>query len=158
MHNDYPLAPENVKVGKVSKLISNLNDKEKYTLHYKKLKFYESQGLEITKIHRGVTFEESDWMAPYIELNTNLRMKAENEFEKDFFKLMNNVVYGKTMENVRNRVDIRLVTSKEEAKKLTYKPNFSHFTIYHKRLAAVHMLRKKVVLSKPTYVGFTVLE
>ena len=72
LHNDYPLAPENVKVGRVSKLIPNLNDKERLLLHHEILKFYLDQGLELTKIHRGVTFEKSNWMEPYIMLNTNL--------------------------------------------------------------------------------------
>ena len=81
LHNDYPLAPENVKVGKVSKLMPNLNDKERYTIHHENLKFYLDKGLELTKIHRGVTFEESNWMESYIMLNTKLRAQATNEFE-----------------------------------------------------------------------------
>ena len=85
LHNDFPLAPENVKVGKVSKLIPNLHNKERYTLHHENLKFYLNQALELTKIHRGVTFEESNWMEPYIMLNTYLRAQATNEFEKNFF-------------------------------------------------------------------------
>ena len=91
-------------------------------------------------------------------LNTNLRAKATNEFEKNFFKLMNNAVYGKTLKNVRNHVDIKLVTRKKEAKKWICKPNFSRFTIYNKHFAAIHMKRKKVVQNKPRYVGITVLE
>ena len=131
LHNDYPLAPENGKVGRVSKLIPNLNDKERYTLHHENLKFYLDQGLELTKIHTGVTFVESNWMEPYIMFNTNLTAQASNKFDKNFFKLMINSVCGKTMEDVRNKVDIELMMSKEEAKKWTCKPNFSRFTIYH---------------------------
>ena len=111
LHNDYPLAPEQVKVNKVIKLIPNLNDKEKYVLHSEILKLYESLGLEMGKIHRVLRFEESDWLKQYIEMNTTLRAKAKNEFMKNLFKLMNNSVFGKTMENIDKRVDIRLVTN-----------------------------------------------
>ena len=101
LHNDYPLAPERIVVNKVEKLIPNLNNKVKYVVHRETLKLYQSLGLKVTKIHRGITFEESAWLKPYIELNTNLRAKGNNDFEKDFFKLMNNSVFGKTMENIR---------------------------------------------------------
>ncbi|XP_065679086.1 uncharacterized protein LOC136093770 [Hydra vulgaris] len=106
LHNDYPLAPERLKVDKVDKLIPNLNHKENYIIHYENLKLYERLGMKLTKIHRGIKFEESAWLSKYIELNTDLRTKATNDFEKDFFKLMSNSVFGKTMENIENRVDV----------------------------------------------------
>src|SRR6218665_1348594 len=89
LHNDYPLAPESITLANsdVAKLIPNLNDKKKYVLHYENLKLYESLGLNIIKIHRGIKFEESAWLKKYIDLNTDLRTRATNEFEKDFFKL-----------------------------------------------------------------------
>ena len=119
LHSDYPLAPEQIKVNKVSKLIPNLGDKEKYVVHYKNLKQYLSLGLKLTKIHRGIKFEESLWLEKYIALNTELRTADRNDFEKDFFKLMNNSVFGMTMENIRNRVDIKLVNNKKQAEKLS---------------------------------------
>ena len=122
LHNDYPLAPERVKVNGVDKLIPNLNNKTKYIVHHEALKHYLTLGLKLTKVHRGITFNESAWLKPYINFNTRLRAKAENDFEKDFFKLMNNSVFGKTMENIRNRVDIRLVTKESQARKLISKP------------------------------------
>ena len=107
LHNDYPLAPEQIEVNKVKKLIPNLGDKKKYVIHYENLKQYLNLGLKLTHIHRGIKFEESPWLKKYIALNTDLRTKAKHDFEKDFFKLMNNSIFGKTMENIRNRVDIK---------------------------------------------------
>ena len=158
LHNDYPLAPERLVLGKVEKLVPNLNDKTKYVLHYENLKLYESLGLKITKIHRGIKFEESPWLKKYIDLNTDLRSKANNEFEKDFFKLMNNSVFGKTMENIRNRVDIRLVNSEAKAKKLAAKPNFKHCNIFDENLVAIHMKKTKLVFNKPVYLGMCILD
>ena len=91
-HNDYPLAPETVTVNTVEKLIPNLRNKKKYVVHYENLKLYERLGLKITKIHRGINFEERAWLKEYIDLNTELRTKEKNKFEKDFFKLMNNFI------------------------------------------------------------------
>ena len=158
LHNDYPLAPERLTVNKVEKLIPNLNDKTKYVIHHETLKLYLSLGLKLTKIHRGITFEESAWLKPYIDLNTNLRAKATNDFEKDFFKLMNNSVFGKTMENIRNRVDIRLVTRESQAKKLTCKPNYQHHTIFCENLTAVHMKKVSLKFNKPVYLGMSILD
>ena len=158
LHNDYPLAPERLVLGKVEKLVPNLNDKIKYVIHYENLKLYESLGLKITKIHRGIKFEESPWLKKYIDLNTDLRSKANNEFEKDFFKLMNNSVFGKTMENIRNRVDIRLVNSEAKAKKLAAKPNFKHCNIFDENLVAIHMKKTKLVFNKPVYQGMCILD
>ena len=126
LHNDYPLAPEQIKMNKVEKLIPNLWNKKNYVIHYENLKQYLNLGLKLTHIHRGIKFKESQWLKKYIALNTDLRTKAKNEFEKDFFKLMNNSVFGKTMENIRNRSVIKLVTDKIKAEKLTVKPNFKH--------------------------------
>ena len=158
LHNDYPLAPERLVLGKVEKLVPNLNDKIKYVIHYENLKLYESLGLKITKIHRGIKFEESTWLKQYIDLNTDLRSKANNEFEKDFFKLMNNSVFGKTMENIRNRVDIRLVNSEKKAMKLAAKPNFKHCNIFDENLVAIHMKKTKLVFNKPVYLGMCILD
>ena len=96
LHNDYPLALERIKIGNVVTLIPNLNNKTNYVVHYENLKLYESLGLKITKIHRGIKFKESAWLEEYINLNTKLRIEAKqsgNNFEVDFFKLMNNSVW-----------------------------------------------------------------
>jgi hypothetical protein len=121
LHNDYPLAPESLKIDVVKKLIPNLYNKHDYVVYYENLKLYESLGLKITKIHRGLQFEESAWLKKYIDLNTSLRTNAANDFEQDFFKLMNNSVFGKTIENIENRVDVRLVC--EEKNQLNLQPS-----------------------------------
>ena len=140
-HNEYPLAPERLLVGKVEKLVPNLNDKTKYVLHHENLKMYLRMGLELTKIRRGITFEESCFMKSYIDLNTNMRTKGTTDFEKVFYKLMNNSVFGKTMENVRNRVNVKLVTNEKALNKLVKKPNYKRVSEFDENLVAVHMER-----------------
>ena len=158
LHNEYPLAAERLTIGKVEKLVPNLNDKSNYVIHHETLKLYLSLGLKITKIHKGMTFNESPWLAEYIEMNTALRTKATSNFEKDFFKLANNSVFGKTMENVRNRVDIRLVNDSEKLLKLASKPNFQSCTIFSEDLVAIQMKRTELVLNKPIYLGMSILD
>jgi len=160
LHNEYPLAPERMIVNKVEKLIPNLNDKKKYVLHHKFLKQYLDLNLKLTTINRGISFDEKAWLKPYIVLNTNLRSTAQNEFEKDFFKLMNNSVFGKTMENIRNRVNMRLVNNQKSLKKKknTAKPNFEHCTVFDENLVAVHMKEAELVFNKPVYLGMSNLD
>jgi hypothetical protein len=93
----------------------------------------------------------------YIDFNTTIRTKATNNFEKDFFKLMNNSVFGKTMQNIRNRVDIKLCSDEEKAEKLIAKPTFESLTIFTENLVAIHMKRTKIVFNKPIYIGMSIL-
>ncbi len=158
LHNEYPLAPERLWIDKVEKLVPNLNDKTKYVLHHKNLKMYLEMGLKLTKIHRGITFEESCFMKSYIDLNTDMRTKGTTDFEKDFYKLMNNSVFGKTMENVRNRVNVKLVTDKEALNKLVKKPNFKRVNEFDENLVAVHMEKATVKLYKPIYLKISILD
>ncbi|XP_022784275.1 uncharacterized protein LOC111324871 [Stylophora pistillata] len=156
--NHYPLAPENLLVNKVKKLLCTFYGKKKYIIHHETLKLYKSLGIKIGKIHRVIRFEESPWMKKYIDLNTSLRAKADNDFEKDFFKRMNNSVYGKTMEIIRKRVDIRLVNSEGKAKKLANKVNFKHCTIFSENLCAFHMGKTQIYFNKPVYLGMCILD
>ena len=158
LHNDLPLAPESLEVNKVPKLIPNLRDKKKYVMHYRNLKQYLQLGLILKKIHRILEFEQSPWMKPYIDLNTEKRKKAQDEFSKDFYKLMNNSVFGKTMENVRERVDIKLVQTKAELLKLTSKPTLKTITRFSDNLIACHMKRVRLKFDKPIYIGMAVLD
>ena len=114
--------------------------------------------MELKRIHRGIRFHTEPWMKSYIEKNTSLRMKAKNAFEKDFFKLMNNSVFGKTLENIRKRSNIRLLNSEEKARKMVCRPNFRHLNIFSENLAAVHLQKTKLVFDKPVYVGASILD
>ena len=160
LHNDYPFCPERVECKNgVEKLIPNLRDKTKYVIHYKNLIQCLKAGLKLKKIHEGIKFIESEWMKPYIEMNTNLRTKAKNNFEKDFYKLMNNSVFGKTMENIRNRVNVKLVNTEEKLKKLVAKPNLkSPPKIFSENLISVHLKKTSLEMNKPVYLGMCILD
>ena len=160
LHNDYPFCPERVKCkNRVEKLIPNLRNKTKYVIHYKNLIQCLKAGLKLKKIHDGIKFIESEWMKPYIEMNTNLRTQAKNNFEKDFYKLMNNSVFGKTMENIRNRVNVKLVNTEEKLKKLVAKPNLkSPPKIFSENLVSVHLKKTSLTMNKPVYLGMCILD
>lgn len=95
--------------------------------------------MKLTKVHRVLSFQQSSWLKSYIDFNTEKRKQASNDFEKDFFKLMNNSVFGKTMENLRKRVNVKLVNDEKPLKKLTASPSFDYFKIFTNELAAVNM-------------------
>ena len=123
-HKDLPFLPERKKLEKVEKLVCSIEDKEKYVIHIRALKQALNHGLVLKDVHRVIKFNQEAWLKPYIDMNTKLRTEAKNEFEKDFFKLMNNSVFGKTMENVRKHRDIKLVTTEERRNKLVSEPNY----------------------------------
>ena len=178
LHNDYPLAPEKVKVtedmlspycqeiatkfnirtGAVEKLVPNLGNKEKYVVHYRNLQLYLRLGMKLKKIHRVLSFNQSPWLKEYIDFNTSKRTVAKNSFEKDFFKLMNNSVFGKTMENLRNRVDVRLITDEKKLVKWASRPTFVSSKIFNENLVAVHKVKEVLKLNKPSYVGMCILD
>ena len=145
-----------------SKLVPNLMNKEKYVVHYRNLQFYMPQGMKLTKVHKVLEFNEKPWMEPYIRFNTDLRKKAKSAFEKDFYKLMNNSVFGKTMENPRKPVNIKLVrtdgTENEKIRKIIAKPNFNRRVKFSDELSAIPVNKTNPMLNKPIYVGFSVLD
>ena len=178
LHNDYPCAAEKIKVsddmlsdycreikdkfnissGNVNKLIPTLGDKKNYVLHEENLKLYLSLGLKLKKIHRVLEFSEKPWLKEYIDFNTEKRKNAKNAFEKDFFKLMNNSVFGKTMENIRKRSNIYLETDPDHFLRQTAKPTFVSCKIFHENLVAIHMKKNFLKLDKPSYVGMCILD
>jgi len=178
LHNDYPLAAEKIKVtenmlspfckkiaekfgvkiGLVEKLVPTLFNKERYVLHYRNLQLYLSLGLKLTKIHRALEFDQSPWLKTYIDFNTKKRAGAKNSFEKDFFKLMNNSVFGKTMENLRKRQDIKLVTDEEDLLRWASKPSFISCKIFNEDLVAIHKTKTTLTLNRPAYVGMCILD
>ena len=138
-HKDLPFLPERKKVEKVEKLICSIEDKEKYVINIRALKQELNLELNVKAVHRVIQFNQKAWLKPYIDKNTDLRKEAKNEFEKDFFKLMNNSVFGKTMENIRNHRDIKLVTSDKRRKRLVSEPNNHLHKKFSDNLMAIEM-------------------
>ena len=109
-------------------------------------------------MHSVIEFRQECWLKPYIDLNTDLRKDAKNEFEKDFYKLMNNSVFGKTMENVRNHRDIKLVTTDERRNNLASEPNYHSTKYISKVLSVMEMRKTEVRINKPIYLGQSILD
>ena len=178
IHNDYPLAPKkinilkewlskycleiasvhNITTGTVKKLVPNLMDKNNYVIHYRNLQQCLELGMKLKKMHRILKFKQSDWMRFYIDFNTDKRKESTNESDKNFLKLMNNSVYGKTTENLRKRVKIRVVKNSQDFIKYTSRPTCVNWKVFENNLAAIHEKKISLTLNKPIYVEFTVLE
>lgn len=183
LHSDYPLAPELLSVSsdmlshesrtiyksyhngkekipdeQEQKLIANLKDKTNYVTHINNLKYYLEKGMVLKRVNRCISFEQKPWLKSWIDFNTEKRTKASSDFEKDFFKLMNNAVFGKTMENVRNHIDFELVNNAERLAKIHNEPVFKHSHIINDSLVGVEKTRTTTNLNKPIYLGFSILE
>ena len=180
-HKDFPLCPHKCKISNDSlspyqkktiehlkqfgyrrtvteKLMLTFYDKNNYIIHFKNLKLYLSLGLELREIHRVIQFKQKRFLKKYIEKNTKLRQNSKNDFERDLFKLMNNSVFGKSIQDQRKHVNIKLALTEKQASKYLSKPNFEQFLILDKDKALIKMRKTVVDLNKPLYVGFTVLE
>ena len=139
MHSDLPFLPERMKINKCSKLVCNRYDKNNYVVHITSLKQALDHGLMLKKVHRVIQFNQEAWLKEYIDMNTELGKQAKNDFEKDFFKLMNNSVFGKTVENVRKHRDIKLVTTDKRRNKLVSEPNYHAIKGFSENLVAIEM-------------------
>ena len=152
LHIDLPFLPKRMKINKCEKLVCNLRNKKKYVVHIKSLKQALNHGLKLKKIHRITEFNQEACLKPYIDMNTELRKLARDDFEKDLFKLMNNVVFGKIMENVRKHRDIKLVTTDKKRSKLVSEPNYHTMNYISEDLSIIEMKRTKVKMNKPIYL------
>ena len=157
-HNDLPFMCECMVIGGVEKLIPNLYCNKRYVIHTRALDQALKHGLVSERIHRAIEFEQSAWMKEYIDFNTKLRTAAANDFEKDFYKLMNNSVFGKTMENIRKHRNIKLITNREAYLKVVIKPNFKSGTLFGENLMGYETGKIKVVMNRSVYLGQAILD
>ena len=158
LHNDLPFLPERMKIEKVKTLLTNLHDKNEYVIHIRNSKQAVNHGLILKKVHRVIKFNQNAWLKPYIDMNTTLGQKAKNNFEKDFFKLMNNAVFEKTMENVRKRRNIKLVTTERRRNCLVSEPNYHTTKFFTENLLAIEMIITQILMNKPVYLGLSILD
>ena len=147
-----------MKIDKCKKLVYDLRNKKKYVVHIKSLKQALNHGLKLKKVHRVIEFNQKAWLKPYIDMNTELRKLAKDDFEKDLLKLMNNAVFGKTMENIRKHRDIKIVTTDEKRNKLVSEPNYHTMNYISEDLSIIEMNKTKVKMNKPMYLGLSILD
>ena len=158
LHSDLPFLSERMKIDKCNKLVCNLFNKKKCVTHINSLKQALNNGLKLKKIRRVIEFNQKESLKPYIDMHTELRKAANNDFEKDYFKLMNNSVFGKTMENIRKHRDIKLVTTDKKRSKLVSEPNFHTINLISEDLSIIEMKKIKVKMNKAVYLGLSILE
>ena len=147
LHSDLPFLPERMEINKCKKLVCDLHDKKKYVVHINSLKQALNHGLKFKKIHRMIEFNQKAWLKPYIDMNTELGKLARNDFEKDLFKLMNNSVFGKTMENIRKHRDKKLVTTDKKRSKLVSQPNYHTINLISEDFSITEMKKTKVKIN-----------
>ena len=154
LHSDLPFLPERMKINKCTKLVFTTLNKENYVVHIIALKQALNHGLKLTEVHRIAQLDQEDWLKPYIDMNTELR----KNFEKNFFKLMNNSVFEKTMENVRNHRDMKLVSNDKRRNILASEPNYHSSKCISKDLMIMEMKEVEVKMNKPIYLGQAILD
>ena len=149
LHSDLPFLPDRMKFNNVKKVVCNVTDKENYSIHIVALKQALNHVLVFKKVHSVISFRQEAWLKPYIDLNTELRKNAKNEFEKDFYKLKTNSIYGKTVQNDRKHRDIKLVTIEAKRNKLASEPNYHSTKCISKHLLVMEMNKTEVRMNKP---------
>ena len=157
-HKDLPFLSERKKLEKVEKLVCGIEDKEKSVIYTRALKQALNNGLILKRVHIVIQFNQEAWLKLYIDMNTKLRKEAKSKFEKDFFKLINNFVFRKTMENARKHRDTKLVTTEEKRIKLVSEPNYHTTKHFSKNLLATEMEKAKVKMNKPVYLGMSIFD
>ena len=158
LHSDLSFLSEQMEINKCKKLVCNLFNKKKYITHINLLKQALNHGLKLKKIHRVIEFNQKEWLKPYIDMTTELRKASKNDFETDLFKLMNNAVFGKTMENIRKHRDIKLVTTDKKISKLVSELNYHTINLISEDLSITEMKKTKVKMNKPIYLGLSILK
>ena len=157
-HNDLPFMCERMEINGVEKLVPNLRDKKNYVIHIQALNKVLQHRLRLDGIHRVIEFNQSPWLKTYGDFNTQLRTAAANDFKKDFFKLMNNSVFGKMMENIRKHRNTKLVTTEEKHLRTVMKPNFKSGVLFGENLMGCEMGKIKVVMNKLVYLCQVILD
>ena len=158
LHSDLPFLSDRMEVNKVKKLVSNVTDKENYSIHIVALKQASNHGLKLIRVHSVIIFRQEPWLKPYIDWNTELRKNAKSKFEKDFYKLKINSIYGETVQNDRKHRDIKLVTTEYKRNKLPSEPNYHSTKCISKHLLVMQMKKTEVKINKPIYLGQAVLD
>ena len=149
---------EKIKIDNCTKLPCNFNDKKYYPVHIYALKQALNHGLKLETAHTVISFSQSAWLKQYFDRNTKFRMKANNDFEKDYYKLLNNSFSGRTMENVRNHRDIRLVNNENRRSKLASEPTYHATKYISENLLIMEMKQCEVCLNKALSLGQAILD
>ena len=147
-----------MKTKKCKKLACNLHDKKGYVVHIRALKQVLIHGLIFKKVHTVILLNQESWLKPYIEENTKSKNEANNDLDKYFFKLMNYSIFGKTMENLKEHRNFKLVTTDKKRNKLVWGPNYHTTKWFSEDLLTIEMKKIKVKMNKPVYLGLSVLE
>ena len=158
LHSDLPFLPKRMKIDKCNMLVCNLYDKKSYVVHIRSLKQALNYGLILKKVHRVMQFNQEAWLKPYIDMNTELRKQSKNDFQRDFYKLMNNAVFDRTFMNVHKQPDIKLVKTDKRRNQLASEPNYHTTKWFSENLLAIEMKKTKVKMNKPLYLGYSILE